>query len=120
MSIGSKYVWILYLNDMRMPHFEDLRPVVRADSMNELYALIDREKVAPYSDVSGLPEFSEETEPSISDYRCNSREWGKVFRKGGPLEWYNPPTDIDRSFRFVPRVVDYSDEIDLLVEARTI
>jgi len=57
------------LNDMRASNIENMSPVCRAESHNALLALIDREKVEPYRD----------------------GRWGKVFRAGGPLEWYNPP-----------------------------
>jgi hypothetical protein len=62
-------MWILQLNDMRMPKVEMMDAVARADTKEELLSLLEREKVEPYSD----------------------DRWGKVFRKGGPLEWFNPP-----------------------------
>lgn len=62
-------MWILRLNDMRSSQIEILTPVARADSPAALEALLARETVEPYKD----------------------GRWGKVFRKGGPLEWCNKP-----------------------------
>jgi hypothetical protein len=64
-------MWILQLNDMRMPKVEMMTPVARADSREEIIALLERERVESYRD----------------------GQWGKSFRKGGPLEWFNPPWD---------------------------
>ncbi len=63
-------MWVLRLNDMRDDHFEDLRPAFRADTREELVALVERERVPGYRD----------------------GRWGKNFRAGGPLEWFNPPS----------------------------
>jgi hypothetical protein len=68
-------MWILLLNDMRMPHVETLVPVAKAETKEVLEAYLAREKVEPYQD----------------------GQWGKTYRQGGPLEWYNPPSDIDRA-----------------------
>lgn len=63
-------MWILFLNDMRSAHVEDVQPVVRAETREELINLIRREQVETY----------------VDDGR-----WYKSFRKGGPLEWCNKP-----------------------------
>lgn len=65
--------WILQLNDMRYPKSEYLKPVCRADTAEEILALIERETVPTYRD----------------------GHWQKSFRAGGPLEWFNPPYDTD-------------------------
>jgi hypothetical protein len=117
MATGRDFVWILFLNDMRMAHSEDTTPVARADTKEELEALMVREKVEPYTDPSGLPPTSPETEPSASSYRCNSQTWHKSYRKGGPLEWYNPPWN-PNCIQAVPRIIDRSEDINLIVEAR--
>lgn len=62
-------MWVLMLNDMRSSNIENMFPVCRAESYDALLAFVDREKVDPYRD----------------------GPWGKNFRVGGPLEWYNPP-----------------------------
>lgn len=77
--------WVLYLNDMRDSHVEELRPVLRANSREELEAVILREKVEFYR------------EPGWGPY--GETVWGKCFRKDGPLEWFNPPDNYHPSFR---------------------
>lgn len=61
-------MWILKLNDMRMPQIEMGHHVCRALSREAIIELLERERVTPYRD----------------------GEWSKVYRKGGPLEWCNP------------------------------
>jgi hypothetical protein len=62
-------MWVLCLNDMRASNIENLQPVCRADTREQLESLLHREAVEPYRD----------------------GQWGKSFRAGGPLEWFNPP-----------------------------
>lgn len=72
-------MWILLLNDMRDPKIEILKIIGRADTKEKLEAFIGAEKVEPYTD------------PVLSHESKTTRKWHKVFRRGGPLEWYNPP-----------------------------
>jgi hypothetical protein len=60
-------MFILYLNDMRSAHVEDIHPICHAETREALLSFVEGETV-----------------PSYTDGR-----WGKSFRKGGPLEWYN-------------------------------
>lgn len=60
---------VLLMNDMRSDHFEILRHVARGTAA-ELQAFVSAETVDFYRD----------------------GRWAKVFRKGGPLEWYNKLT----------------------------
>lgn len=62
-------MWVLLLNDMRHAHIEQLTPVARAETKEQLIAFLQRETVEPYQD----------------------DHWSKTFKKGGPLEWFNPP-----------------------------
>lgn len=80
-------MWILQLNDMRAPKIEIINPVARAETKEELETLIKSESVDRYQDGN----------------------WGKTFKKGGPLEWYNHPFSTERTF------VDVGDE-DLWAE----
>ena len=66
-------MWMLYLNDMRSSNIETLTAVARAEDKETLENLLISEKVESYSD----------------------GRWGKSFRKGGPLEWFNKPWTID-------------------------
>ncbi len=79
-------MWLLFLNDMRFSKIEQVVAVCKAATKEELKAFIARETVAPYSDPVESPR--EDTA-----YACFPKHWGKSFRKGGPLEWYNPPSD---------------------------
>lgn len=79
-------MWILLLNDMRFPKIEMRQAVARAPTREDLVAWIEREKVEGYR------------EP-----RDQHRHWGKSFRKGGLLEWYNSPYE----FQFDDHFVDF-------------
>lgn len=67
-------MYVLVLNDMRMAQVEMSRPVVRSESREALEAFLLREQVEPYRD----------------------GQWGKTYRQGGPLEWFNPPSEMFR------------------------
>ena len=62
-------MFMLQMNDMRASSVENLTGVARAETGEELQRLLDTEGVASYPD----------------------GPWNKSYRKGGPLEWYNPP-----------------------------
>lgn len=70
--------WLLRLNDMRASQIEILTTVAVASTREALQAFMAAEAITPWSD----------------------GQWGKSFRAGGPLEWYNPPWgwDDDRAF----------------------
>jgi len=67
--------YVLRLNDMRMGKIEHAALVCKAATPEELIQFLNEEKVEPYID------------------ERESRRWGKSFRKGGPLEWFNPPQE---------------------------
>jgi len=69
------------LNNIRDVKADMLQPVGRANTREELEALIERETVEPYS------------EPAEGVYA--GQTWVKTFRRGGPLEWHNPPSIFD-------------------------
>ena len=60
--------WVLLMNDMRSSNIENYSPVCCAATREELVAFYESQKIDPYSD----------------------GKWGKSFKQGGPLEWYNP------------------------------
>ena len=71
-------MYILVLNDMRCPKFEDLGPVCRAETREELEAFLAQQTVTTYRD------------PKVPGGDIDQVGWwGKSFKKGGPLEWYN-------------------------------
>jgi hypothetical protein len=111
-------VWLLFLNDMRSAHVENLRPVARASSREKLLALVERERVEPYREATGMPAESPNTNPTDWATQVNPTRWHKVFRSGGPLEWCNPPDGPPADHcRRVERFVDFSSEIDGLFDA---
>lgn len=57
--------WLLKMNDMRGN--SDIYQTVAAGTRTELAHYVEQERVEPYTD----------------------GHWGKCFRKGGPLEWFN-------------------------------
>ena len=61
-------MFVLVLNAMTA-NAEQGSPVCRAETAEELLAFLEAETVEPYQD----------------------GQWGKTYRQGGPLEWYNPP-----------------------------
>lgn len=72
-------MWVLCLNDMRASQIEILSPVVRGETREALEAFLQSEKVEPYRDGN----------------------WGKGYRQGGPLEWFNAPWDFEANRHFV-------------------
>lgn len=62
-------MWLLKLNDMRASKIEIMTKICIAETPEALEEFLDSESVTPYQE----------------------NGWGKTFRKGGPLEWYNPP-----------------------------
>lgn len=75
-------MWVLLLNDMRASNIENICPVCRAATKEQLLAYLAKEKVEPYTDEK------------------NGYKWGKTYRKGGPLEWYNSPYMHDEHLHF--------------------
>ena len=111
--------FFLFLNDMRSSHVEELTRVCRADSVEELQAFIDRERVEPYRD-SGSHTIIHDTDSEAKAAgqvvleQNQSYTWGKVFRKGGPLEWFNAPHEYKLTKQFVvtvPTEQDYLEKV---------
>ncbi len=65
-------MFVLMLNDMRSAHFEDVSPVAKAETGEELVAFMEREKA---------------TDPYRSP---GANKYSKTFKRG-PLEWFNEP-----------------------------
>jgi hypothetical protein len=63
-------MYFLYLNDMRSSNIETLTPVAKGSSVEALKAYVESEKVPYYED----------------------GRFGKGFRQGGRLEWFNYPS----------------------------
>lgn len=84
-------MWVLQLNDMRSPQVEIMTPICRSETKEALLNFLKQEGVEAY----------------IDDDR-----WHKQYRKGGPLEWFNPPTFDNESF------IDVATEDDWAVRAR--
>lgn len=67
-------MFVLQLNDMRASNVENLTGVARAETKEELQRFVNGEKVDLYQD----------------------GKWAKVYRQGGPLEWFNSPYASDK------------------------
>ena len=98
----SEPCFVLLLNDMRAQKTEVLTPVCRASTREALLTLLNRERVAQYADVG--PHHIAHTTDAVAQIFggtvVEEREeycWTKSFRKGGPLEWFNPPWGDDAS-----------------------
>lgn len=72
-NITEVKVWILQLNNMRDPKIEISRIVAISDSREKLENWYNEQKTEAWTD---------ESEPG--------KKWGKSFKKGSELEWYNP------------------------------
>lgn len=81
--------WVLCLNDMRSSRIEEMEVVACASTKDELVRFIESESVETYKDDN---ENIRDPEP----WSCHgtNKSWHKSFRKGGPLEWYNRPSDV--------------------------
>jgi len=75
-------MWILQLNPM-MGNHEQLRPVARAETREQLEQFLQSQAVDSYTDDDG-------------SNMCGGK-LRKSFRKGGRLEYFNPP-DRDECF----------------------
>lgn len=85
-------MYVLVLNDMRMSQVEIRVPVCRAESCEELEELLNRERVPDYVHDDG------------------SKKWLKVYRQGGPLEWFNPPWPDEGPIRDVGTAADWMND----------
>lgn len=74
----------LVLNPMR-GRSEEQRLLAVSESREELMAYWLAEKVEPYTDEDGG------VSPSLEAYHPGPYRWHRSYRKGGPLEWFNPP-----------------------------
>ncbi len=74
-------MWLLFLHDIRDPKAGSVKALFRSETREELQALVARETVAPYKEAIEHVWGKDQVPTHI-----------KSFRKGGPLEWYDPPT----------------------------
>ena len=86
-------MWILQLTPMTS-NAENVVPIFRGATREALEAFMDAESVEPYTD----------------------GQWHKVFRQGGPLEWFNPPLG-DEAWIGVPALADVGTEHDWAAQA---
>jgi len=89
-------MFILKLKDMRSAKIEHLTTVGWSDSREVIEKLLADEKVEPYQDAFGA-----------------GHSFGKTFRKGGPLEWYNPPEEL-----FGQGIIDLGTYEDYIAKAQ--
>jgi hypothetical protein len=80
-------IFVLYLNDMRSPKIEIVEPVAASNDRAALVAWMEGEL---HRNEAGVIEAWSDTSGEETGHH-NTRKWGKSFKKGGPLEWYNKP-----------------------------
>ena len=94
-------MWVLCLNDMRSSNIENLQPVCRANTKEELKAFVAKEKVTPYT-TNGENIVHHTTDQMAGTTTITpSYTYHKSFRHGGPLEWFNQPYDHDEARHYV-------------------
>lgn len=78
-TITQVLVWKLILNPMTR-NTGDSELIAWSDDKDKLMDFYNDHKVEPYK------------EEGHASFEChgNSHTWRKVFKKGSPLEWYNP------------------------------
>lgn len=104
-------MWILMLNDMRSGKFEQLSPVVKADTQEKLKAFVESQKVSHYK--TPAQRFADG--PKGIGSEIVNYEYHKGFVQGGPLEWYNQPSGFNEDNHFVD-LSSYDDETKLKLE----
>ncbi len=83
-------IYALILSSMRASKYEHSDTLVAwSESREALERFVEAEIVEPYDDTS--------------DWDFSTRTWRKVFRKGGPLEWFNN----DRGSGPDPTIVEF-------------
>lgn len=98
--------FLLRLNDMRSPQCEILTDVAVGETVETLQRWLDSHRAPePYTDASDDPNAGQVVcdDFASSGVRSHPRSWHKVFTKGSPLEWYNPPTGPDNVLRVPSR-----------------
>jgi hypothetical protein len=75
-------MWILQLNPITS-NAENIVPVYRAETKEELEALLARETAGE--------EYTDVEEENRRDPAWPPNHWRKHYKRGGPLEWFNPP-----------------------------
>jgi hypothetical protein len=80
-------MWILVLNDMRSAQIEMTKPVAVAESRDALESFIENEAES-----------------------WRDGQWRKSFRKGSPLEWFNPPFFGGEAFQDIGTKEDWQRE----------
>jgi len=90
-------MYMLALNDMRGAHVEQVQPIFRADTKEALKVFVGSQLVPPYEDVQARERMDEDGVMQVHD----TYSWSKIFRKGGPLEWCNPPDPTDDNENYI-------------------
>jgi hypothetical protein len=88
-------MWVLLLNDMRSSKSENLQPVVRAETKEALKAFVESQKVEPYvTDGTRVLHHTTDSMAGTTEV-TDGYKWGKSFKFGGPLEWFNKPNEFN-------------------------
>jgi hypothetical protein len=126
-------MFVLVLNDMRDCRVEMTTMVCRSETETDMLALLERETVEVYRDPKHPPYWLENPRSGAKIEVIPGIEegwWGKSFRKGGPLEWYNQPCQLwgqrirdaealarDSGCRFREEIEDFIERVWMLPDA---
>lgn len=94
-------MWVLMLNDMRNSKIEILTTVIRSETKEALKEFVNSQKVDSYIDAAEhITHHTTGFLAGTTDHK-GSYSYHKSFKKGGILEWYNPPYDCDEHKHYV-------------------
>ena len=101
-------IYVLVLNDMRSSQIQEIQPVAWATSQESLEELLKRERVEPYFDANEnqVPPDTHVGSSPFGSVHGSNKVWGKKFRKGGPLEWFNDTTTVGGIVNINAAVID--------------
>lgn len=98
-DISGKIFYVLCLNHMKSPKIEMTDVICWSESKKDLEWLLESEHVGHYSDSGehAILHYSDgmaQAAGKVVKEHVNDYTWGKTYRKGGPLEWYNEPLEV--------------------------
>jgi len=100
-TINEVLYHILWLADVR-GGVDNAHPIYAFDDLDNLKEWVKSQE-EPWTDDSGTP-----------DFYGNIHSYGKTYRKGSSLEWYNPPSSLESKDCYGGVTQEWIDESDQL------